>query len=268
MLNNIKTRNPHLSIVTWNVNSLRKRYDMVMAFIQIEKPSVLFLQETKMEDSEFDKLVFPPHYFRIHTGMKQFNGVAILSTIEPTNHITILPECPESTCRFIQMTVANLVFINVYVHQGQRIGSSYYNDKLKYLQSLINHIRALKDRSYIVIIGGDINIMPTEDDLYNPQHPEWAVMAMISVPERNLFNSILRLGFHDIVAERLQHRPYTRWAHYNSAKDKQQGFRLDYFFTPILEAKHITAVQVLTHWRAMPDASDHAPVRMLLTTQL
>ena len=101
--------------------------------------------------------------------------------------------------------------------------------------------------------------MPTEDDLYNPQHP---------VPERNLFNDILRLGLHDIVVERLQHRPYTRWAQYNSAKDKQQGFRLDYFFTPILEAKHITAVQVLTHWRATPDASDHAPVRMLLTTQL
>ena len=109
----------------------------------------------------------------------------------------------------------------------QRIGSTYYNDKLQYLQALIRHICALKDRSYIVIVGGDINIMSTEDDLYNPLHPEWAIMAMISVPERNLFNEILRLGFHDIVAERLPHRPYTRWAHYSSAKDKQQGFRLD-----------------------------------------
>ena len=96
------------------------------------------------------------------------------------------------------------------VHQGQRIGATYYNDKLQYLQALIQHIRALKDRSYIVIVGGDINIMPTEDDLYNPLHSEWNIMAMISVPERNLFNEILRLGFHDVVAERLPHRPYTR----------------------------------------------------------
>ena len=241
---------------------------MVMAFLQIEKPHVLFIQETKMEDCEFDKLVLPPQYFKIHTGMKQFNGVAILSTIEPTNHITLLPGCPVSACRFIQITIANLVFINVYVHQGQRIGSSYYNDKLTYLTALIKHIQALKDRSYIVILGGDINIMPTEDDLYNPLHPEWEVMAMVSIPERNLFNAILNMGFHDIVAERLPHRPFTRWAHYGTAKDRQQGFRLDYFFTPITESKHITAVQVLTHWRAMPDASDHAPVRMLLTNQL
>ena len=87
------------------------------------------------------------------------------------------------------------------------------------------------------------------------------------VPERNLFNAILNMGFHDIVAERLPHRPFTRWAHYGTAKDRQQGFRLDYFFTPITESKYITAVQVLTHWRAMADASDHAPVRMLLTNQ-
>ena len=110
--------------------------------------------------------------------------------------------------------------------------------------------------------------MPTEDDLYNPLHPEWEIMAMVSIPERNLFQSILNIGFHDIVAERLQHRPFTRWANYHTAKDRQQGFRLDYFFTPINESKHITSVQVLTHWRAMPDASDHAPVRMLLNTPI
>jgi exonuclease III len=98
--------------------------------------------------------------------------------------------------------------------------------------------------------------MPTEDDLYNPLHPEWAIMAMVSTPERNLFQSILNIGFHDIVAD------------YHTAKDRQQGFRLDYFFTPINESKHITSVQVLTHWRAMPDASDHAPVRMLLNTPI
>jgi exodeoxyribonuclease III len=203
MLNSMKQRSPYLNVVTWNVNSLRKRYDMVLAFIQIEKPNIFFIQETKMEDPEFDKLFFPSQYFRVHTGMKQFNGVAILSTIVPTNHITVLPNCPQSSCRFVQITIANLVFINVYIHQGQRIGSTYYNDKLAYLKSLIQHVQALKDRSYTVILGGDMNIMPTEDDLYNPLHPEWEIMAMVSIPERNLFQSILNIGFHDIVAERL-----------------------------------------------------------------
>ena len=59
-----------------------------------------------------------------------------------------------------------------------------------------------------------------------------------------------------------------RWTNYPTAEDRQQGFKLDYFLTPINESKHITLVQVLTHWHAMPEASDHAPVRMLSTTQL
>ena len=75
--------------------------------------------------------------------------------------------------------------------------------------------------------------MPTNADLYNPDHPEWALNAMVSQTERQLFQDILNLGFHDIVAEQLPHRPYTRWQHYRTASDRQRGFRLDYFFTPI-----------------------------------
>ena len=76
--------------------------------------------------------------------MKQFNGVAILSTIAPPNHITVLPNRPQCTCRFVKITIANLVFINVYAHKGQRNGSAYYNDKRTDLTSLIQHAQALK----------------------------------------------------------------------------------------------------------------------------
>ena len=92
-----------------------------------------------------------------------YNSMAWLS-----NYVTALPECPESACRFVRGTVANLVFITVYVHKGQRIDASYYNDKIKYLTDLIQFIQSLGDRNYIVITGSDINIIPTEDDLdYN-----------------------------------------------------------------------------------------------------
>jgi exodeoxyribonuclease-3 len=107
--------------------------------------------------------------------------------------------------------------------------------------------------------------MPTDADLYNPDHPDWATHAMVSHRERQLFQSILDLGFHDIVAEKLPHRPYTRWQHYQSAQDRKNGYRLDYIFTPVLLLSHIQDVKVLTNWRAMDHPSDHAPVRIAIT---
>ena len=257
-----------LTIVTWNVNSLRQRLKHVLGLLTIEEPTVLFLQETKLEDSEFAKITWPSNYHVTHAGMQRFNGVAILSTLAPTRVITILPDCPVSQCRFLQVTIQHFVFINVYMHQGQLIGSQYYQDKLVFLRRLITHIRSLTANGFRVILGGDINIMPTDADLYNPDHPDWAVNAMVSPTERQLFQDILDIGFHDIVAERLPHRPYTRWQHYRSASDRKCGFRLDYFFTPIEFLPNITDVQVLTHWRAMPHPSDHAPVKIILVTTL
>jgi exodeoxyribonuclease-3 len=200
--------------------------------------------------------------------MQRFNGVATLSTIEPTRIIAALPDCPQSHCRYLQVTIQHFVFINVYIHQGQLVGSPFYQDKLIFLRCLLKHLRSLTADGFRVILGGDINIMPTDADLYNPDHPEWALNAMVSPTERQLFTDIPNLGFHDIVAERLPHRPYTRWQHYRTASDRQRGFRLDYFFTPVDYLPHISDVQVLTHWRAMPHPSDHAPVKMVLTTTL
>ena len=107
------------------------------------------------------------------------------------------------------------------MHQGQLIGSQYYQDKLVFLRRLITHIRSLTANGFRVILGGDINIMPTDADLYNPDHPDWAVNAMVSPTERELFQDILDIGLHDIVAERLPHRPYTRWQNYRSASDRK-----------------------------------------------
>ena len=102
--------------------------------------------------------------------------------------------------------------------------------------------------------------MPAEDNPHNPLHSECAVMTMVSVQARNLFNDILCLAYHDIVTERLPHSPLIRWADYSTMKDRQDGFRLDYSFMPINESSYRTAVQVRTYWRTMPDASDYVPV--------
>ena len=259
--------NNPITIITWNVNSLRKRYTHVIGLLTIDKPTILFLQETKLEDVEMAKLAFDPQYFIAYTGTKQLNGVAIFSTLPFVGStLTQIPGCPESLHRFIQVHINGYILINVYVHQGQLIDSTPYRSKLIFLRALISHIDGLRISlpTQRVIIGGDFNIIPTDADLYNPDHPDWETHAMCSHKERQLYENILRLGYEDIVAQRLPHRPFTHWIYYRSATDRRQGFRIDYFFTPSVISHQITSANVLLHWRAMPEASDHAPVRITI----
>jgi exodeoxyribonuclease-3 len=131
---------------------------------------------------------------------------------------------------------------------------------------LISHIDSLRISfpTQRVIVGGDFDIIPTDADLSNPDHPDWETHAMCSHRERQLYEDFLRLGYEDIVAQRLPHRPYTHWIYYRSATDQCQGFCIDYFFTPSFISHQITSAHVLLHWRAMPEASDHAPVRIII----
>ena len=93
-------------------------------------PDILFLQETKLTDEAFDKLAIPRQYYAYRTGQKQFNGVAAYSHQQPTHVLTALPDCIESNHQFLQLTYYKTECINVYIHQGQFIGSTAYNNKL------------------------------------------------------------------------------------------------------------------------------------------
>ena len=106
-LNSITSRslnvrvNNGLKIVTWNINSLRKRYPLLTALIAHEQPDVLLLQETKVIDAEFDKLAPIPNYNVYRTGCVRFNGVAFYTRINPTSILLTLPNCDVSNYRFI-----------------------------------------------------------------------------------------------------------------------------------------------------------------------
>ena len=86
----------------------------------------------------------------------------------------MLPDCIESNHQFLQLTYDKTVCINVYIHQGQLIDSTAYNNKLTYMKQLTQHVRQLIHDGYVVFLAGDFNIMPHDHDLYNPEHPEWA----------------------------------------------------------------------------------------------
>ena len=178
----LPTVRPLFTMITWNINSLRKRYSLMQTIITEHLPDILFLQETKLTNEDFDKLVIPRQYYAYRTGQKQFNGVAAYTRQQPTDVLTELPNCIESQHRFLQLTNDKTVCINVYIHQGQLIGSTAYTDKLTYMQRLITHVYQLIQTGHVVFMAGDFNIMPHDHDLYNPDYPEWSKWAMISPP--------------------------------------------------------------------------------------
>ena len=108
----------------------------MQSVITTHLPDILFLQETKLTDEAFDKLVVPRQYYAYRTCQKQFNSVAAYSRQQPTDVITALPDCSESNHRFLQLTYDKSVCINVYIHQGQLIGSTAYKDKLTHMKKV------------------------------------------------------------------------------------------------------------------------------------
>jgi exodeoxyribonuclease-3 len=256
----LPTTRPVFTMITWNVNFLRKRFSLMQTVITEHMPDILFLQETKLADEAFDKLALPRQYYAYRTGQKQFNGVAAYTRQQPTHVLTALPNCCESNHRFLQLTYDKTVCINVYIHQGQLIGSTAYNDKLTYMKQLTQHVHQLIHDGYVVFLAGDFNIMPHDHDLYNPEHPEWTEWAMISPPERAAYNSLLEVGLDDVMTTLLTPHTYTRWEYYHTSHDRSQGFRLDHFLISNHLVPQVKQLQVLRQYRAAPTPSDHAPV--------
>ena len=131
------------------------------------------------------------------------------------------------------MQIDEYTFINAHIHQGQLIDSTPYRAR---------------------------RILLT--DFYNSGHPDWKTHVMGSQSKRQLHDDVLWLEYENIVAQRLSFSPLTNWISYQLATDMSQGFGIDYFFTPRAMSHQITSVNILSHRRTMPDASDHTPVHI------
>ena len=143
-----------------------------------EQPSCLGLQESKCENKTFPKELMDLGYHVIVSGQKMNNGVAMFLKTEPIRISTILLHDDQQDCRYIEVEMSdNTVYINVYVPQGQKVGSEKYDYKLKFIKALRDRVELL-DKSCHVVLLGDINIASTDDDMYNPGLKEQGSLLM------------------------------------------------------------------------------------------
>jgi exodeoxyribonuclease-3 len=250
-----------LRIATWNVNSLRVRLETLVPWLTQDGPDIVCLQETKVTDDRFPiQALADLGYQAVFTGQKTYNGVALLSRLPITEVSLALPGAPlEDEKRFIAATIAGVRVLNVYVPNGQAVGSPKFFYKLAWLQALQTFVATAYTPEDVVLVCGDFNIAPEARDVYDAAQAEGGIL--FHPDERAAFARLLAWGLHDTLRlHRQEGGLYSWWDYRALAFQRNLGFRIDHILvTPPLAAR-CTTVTLARELRKLPKPSDHIPV--------
>src|SRR5579864_8518035 len=146
-----------MRIATWNINSVRRRLPLVLDWLTANKPDVLCLQETKVQDSDFPASAFrEAGYHAVFRGMKGYNGVATLSRSEPEAVLHGLCEGPDSEdVRIVKTVIGGVSIVNTYVPQGFKVGTDKYVFKLEWFHRVRRYFSEHLDPQAPAIWLGD-----------------------------------------------------------------------------------------------------------------
>ncbi|MFC1526107.1 exodeoxyribonuclease III [Candidatus Latescibacterota bacterium] len=249
-----------MKIATWNVNSLKVRLPQVLQWMALEEPDILGLQETKLTDESFPADQIEATGYRVvYSGQKTYNGVAVLSRQEAADPVTDLPGLVDPQRRVLGVTVGDLRFLNLYVPNGQEVGSEKYAYKLDWLERARDHIEAqLREYDRFVVVG-DFNIAPQDRDVHDPE--AWAGQVLCSDPERQAFQRLLDAGLADTFRLFDQEEGVWSWWDYRrGAFRRNMGLRIDHILVSPTLASTCAACRVDREPRGWERPSDHTPV--------
>jgi exodeoxyribonuclease III len=252
-----------LRVVTFNVNSIRSRMPAVTRWLNDNRVDLLCLQETKVQDSEFDSLPFLElGYSIVFRGQKATSGVAIAS-LEPLADVRIGfgdGEDPDDGPRLIRARLGDLLVINTYVPQGKSLDHPDYAYKLRFF----SRMRALLERESSpaepLVWVGDLNVAPTDSDVTHPENKRDHVCFHEDVKET--FEAIKGWGLVDVFRK---HRPGEGEFSFFDYRVKDSlarniGWRIDHVLAtkPLAETSVDAWVDRLP--RSWERPSDHTPV--------
>lgn len=257
-----------LKIATWNVNSLNVRLPQVLDWLRDRQADILALQETKLTDPDFPTLdIAEAGYQAAFAGQKTYNGVAILSRLPAGEIVTDLPGLPDPQRRVLGATVGKVRVINLYVPNGQAVGSDKYAYKLAWLEKLTDWLRDELTRHPQLVVLGDFNIAPEDRDVHDPA--AWAGQVLCSAAERVAFRRLLDLGLQDAFRLFPQEKQSFSWWDYRAAAFRRNlGLRIDHILVSPALAAVCAACQVDKTPRRLERPSDHAPVIAEFDTDL
>jgi exodeoxyribonuclease-3 len=248
-----------MKIVSWNINSLRKRQDRLLTWLESTRPDIVCLQETKCTDEQFPVLLLQAAgYHSAYHGEKSYNGVAILSKLEPKNvRASLCDEIVDAQTRVIAATIGQIRVFSIYVPNGQAIGSPAYEYKLKWYARLRECLA--QEKSQDLLVCGDLNVAPQDVDVHDPDL--WRGAIMCSDDERDALRKLREVGLSDTL--RLHHEEgglFSWWDYRMLSFPKNRGLRIDAILASSSMAAKCTAAGIDREMRKGKEPSDHAPV--------
>lgn len=249
-----------MKIATWNVNSLRVRLPQVLDWLNSRAPDVLCIQETKLRDEAFPVDEIEALGFRsVFSGQKTYNGVAVIARPPIEDVETELPGFQDPERRVLSATIGRIRVVNLYVPNGQEIGSPKYEYKLDWLEHLLRYAKALLSNHRHVLICGDFNIAPEDRDVYDPE--AWRGRVLCSEPERKAFKALTEAGFHDAFRKFEQpENAYSWWDYRAAAFRRNRGLRIDHILCSDPLYRCLKSCKIDKEPRQLERPSDHAPV--------
>jgi exodeoxyribonuclease-3 len=247
-------------IATWNVNSLRVRLPHLKDWLAANPVDVLALQETKLPDPDFPRAEVEGLGLQVaFSGQRTYNGVALLARQTLEDVVAGIPGFEDEQKRVLAATVGGVRVIDVYVPNGQAVGSDKYEYKLRWFEALRGYVAAELERHPRLVVLGDYNIAPEDRDVHDPK--AWEGSVHVSEPERAALRRLLATGLEDCFRRFEQpEKSYSWWDYRMMAFRRNAGLRIDLILASSAFAQNCAACHIDKAPRRLERPSDHAPV--------
>jgi exodeoxyribonuclease III len=259
-----------MRIATFNVNSIKAHIVNVTAWLKAAKPDVVLMQEIKCTDDGFPRLEIEDLGYNVAAvGQKTYNGVAIISKHPLTVEQKSLPGHPgDDQARYIEGLIeapgsngkrAIVRVASIYLPNGNPSGSEKFTYKLAWMDRLRAHAAELLKQEEILVLGGDYNVAPTDDDVYDPVG--WRNDALCRPESRSALRALINLGYTDAIRV-LHSQPhfYTFWDYQAGRWQRDEGLRIDHLLLSPQAADRLSESGVDRDPRGKDKPSDHTPV--------
>jgi len=250
-----------LKIATFNVNGIGTRLAHLLDWLAKEKPDIVALQELKALDHTFPQAELEEAgYGAIWQGQRSWNGVALLGRgVLPIESRRGLPGDPkDAQSRYIEAAIHGVIVAGIYLPNGNPQPGPKFDYKLRWMERLNLHAQTLVGLKHPVAIIGDFNVIPTDNDVYDPK--SWRKDALIQPESREAYQRLLEQGWTDALRQAYGEVPiYTFWDYFRQHAERDRGLRIDHMLLNPVLAKQLKGAGVDRWVRLQDKASDHAP---------
>ena len=249
-----------MKFISWNVNGLRAVYEKgFMDIFHHLDADIFALQETKMQPHQLQLDLAGYHQYFNSAEKKGYSGTAVFSKKEPLNVFNgIGIEEHDKEGRVITLEMDNYYFVTTYTPNSQE-NLKRLEYRLSWEEAWKAYLNELKAKKPVIICG-DLNVAHTEIDLKNPKTNR--KNPGFSDEEREAFTKLLNDGYID--TWRFQNpdvtEVYSWWSYRFKSREKNTGWRIDYFLT----SDNLKDAILSTHIHTDIFGSDHCPVELVL----